>query len=319
MSIISLFLIIVIVASAAIFYVTEPSKHDKLIDERLNALDQTTVLSEENDKILLRQVTFSRIPVVDKFIRRNRVALYLQKLALQADVDWTVGRMAFGILLCIGVGAFLGNWFIAPGLIGWLPGLALGILPVVVLIQKRNLRFRRFMALLPEAVDLMSRCLRSGQGINAAIEVVAAEIPDPLGAEFGQAADEQNFGLPFRESMLNLVSRIPVADLQFLAIAMLVQKETGGNLVEILEKTSHLLRERLRVKGELRVRTAQGRFAGYVLCALPIAVYFGMNLINPGYGQILFEDPSGRKWMMTAAVLMVLGVLVIRKVVNVKV
>ena len=319
MSIVSLFLIIMIVAFAAIFYVTEPSKEDKLINARLAALDRRAALIEDSDKTILRQVTFSRIPAVDKFLRRNRLALFLQRLLVQADVTWTVGRMVFATLLCTGVGALLGNWWITSGLLGWLPGLVLGALPVLILVKMRARRFHLFSARLPEAVDLMSRCLRSGQAIAAAIQVVATEVPDPLGAEFQHAFDEQSFGLPFRESMLNLVSRIPVADLQFLVTAMLVQKETGGNLMEILDKTSHMLRERLRVKGEVQVRTAQGRFTGWILCLLPFAIFFGMNLLSPGYAQILFEDPSGRKWVAIAAVMMVLGVTLIRRIVNVKV
>jgi len=319
MSIVTLFFIVMIVAFAAIFYVTEPSKEDKLINARLVALDRSDLFKEDEDNSILRQVTLSRIPAVDKFLRRNKVALYLQRLLVQADVTWTVGRVLFATLLCIGLGALVGNWWIAPGVLGWMAGIALGGVPLLVLKQMRAARFRRFSDLLPQAVDLMSRCLRSGQALSSAIDVVAAEMPDPLGAEFQHASDEQNFGLPFRESMLNLASRVPVTDLQFLVTAMLVQKETGGNLVEILDKTSHLLRERLKVKGQLSVRTAQGRFTGWILCLLPFAIYFGLNLINPGYGKILFEDPAGQKWLEIAAALMVIGMFLIRKVVNIKI
>lgn len=319
MSIVSLFFIVMIVAFAAMFYFTEPSKEDKLINARLVALDQRARMDEDDENTILRQVTFSRIPAVDRFLRRNKLALTLQKLLVQANVPWTVGRVAFATLLCVGVGAFVGNWWIAPGLLGWLPGLALGAVPVLILAQMRARRFRRFADLLPQAVYLMSRCLRSGQALSSAIEVVAGEIPEPLGTEFQHAFDEQSFGLPFRESMLNLVARIPIADLQFLVTAMLVQKETGGNLVEILDKTSNLLRERLKVKGQMKVRTAQGRFTGWILCLLPFAIFFGMNLISPGYGQILFEDPSGQKWVTIAAVMMVIGIFLIRRVVNIKV
>ena len=319
MSIVSLFFIVMIVTFAAIVYVTEPSKEDKLVDARLNAFDRNVVLSEDSDKNILRQVIFSRVPAVDRFLRRNKLASYLQTLLRQANVTWTVGRVVFATLLCVGVGAFLGNWWIAPGVLGWLPGIVLGALPVITLVQIRNRRFSRFAVLLPEAVDLMSRCLRSGQALASTIEIVATEIPDPLGSEFQRASDEQNFGLPFRESLLNLVLRIPVPDLQFLVTAMLVQKETGGDLVEILDKTSHLLRERLRVKGEMRVRTAQARFSGWILCLLPFAIFFGMNLLSPGYGNILFDDPTGRKWISAAVVMMVIGIVLIRRVVNVKV
>jgi tight adherence protein B len=319
MSIVSLFFIIMIVAFAAMFYFTEPSKEDKLVNARLVALDRRAHLNDDSENSILRQVTFSRIAAVDTFLRRNRFALYLQRLLVQADVTWTVGRVVFATLLCIGVGALLGNWWIAPGLLGWLPGIALGALPILGLVKMRDRRFHRFTDLLPQAVDLMSRCLRSGQALPSAIEVVGVEMSKPLGTEFQRAADEQSFGLPFRESMLNLVGRIPVADLQFLVTAMLVQKETGGNLVEILDKTSHMLRERLRVKGQMRVRTAQGRFTGWILCLLPVATFFGMNLINPGYGQILFETPTGQKWMEIAVGLMLIGVFLIRRVVNIKV
>ena len=316
MSLVSLFFIVMIVAFAAVFYLAEPSKEDKMVDSRLIAAGQRAVHSgEDNDKIILRQVTFSRVAFIDRFLSQNRLALYMQTLLVQADVSWTVGRLVFATLLCIGVGAFLGNWWIAPGLLGWLAGILLGTLPIVILVQIRNRRLARFAALLPEAVDLMSRCLRSGQALVSALEVVAAEIPDPLGTEFRHASDEQNFGLPFRESMLNLVNRIPIPDLQFLVTAMLVQKETGGNLVEILDKTSRLLRERARVKGEMKVKTAQARFTGWILCLLPFAIFCGMNLMSPGYGRVLFEDPSLRKWTTIAAGLMAIGIFLIRKVV----
>jgi tight adherence protein B len=319
MSIITLFFIVMLVAFATMFYVTEPSKDDKRINARLVALNRSELFNEEDENSIVRQVTFSRIAAIDRFLRRNRFALYLQKLLVQADVTWTVGRVVFTTLLCIGFGALLGNWWIASGLLGWLSGLVLGSLPVLVLLKKRARRFRLFTALLPQAVDLMSRCLRSGQALPSAIEVVAVEIPAPLGTEFQYASDEQNYGLPFRESMLNLVMRIPVPDLQFLVTAMLLQKETGGNLVEILEKTSQLLRERQKVNGQLKVRTAQGRFTGWILCLLPFAIFIGMNLISPGYGQILFDDPSGQRWVEIAAVLMVVGIVLIRRLVNVKV
>ena len=131
-------------------------------------------------------------------------------------------------------------------------------------------------------------------------------------------ADEQSFGLPFREAMANLSRRVPVADLQFLVTAILVQKETGGNLAQILDKTSHVIRERVRVGGQLRIRTAQGRLTGWILCALPFVMFIGMNFLHPGYGKALFEDPLGQKLVTYAGGAMVIGIVVIRKIVNVK-
>jgi tight adherence protein B len=164
----------------------------------------------------------------------------------------------------------------------------------------------------------MSRALQAGQALQSAVENVAQEADEPLGSEFRRAFDEQSFGLPFRESIVNLGRRVPAADLQFLITAILVQKETGGNLVQILEKTSHVLRERIRVEGEVRIRTVQGRITGWILCVLPFAIFIGMNFLNPGYGRVLFEDPAGQTMVAYAGVLMVLGMFVINRIVKIK-
>lgn len=314
----SIFLIVLVAAFAALVFFTEPSKTDKLIHSRLASLDRKSAFIELDDAGIVKEITFSTIPGLDRFLRQNRFAIGLQLLIEQANVDWTVGRFVFISLTAIFFGAALGNWWISAGLVGWTPGVVLGAAPYVFLLQKRNMRFRRFTSLLPAAIDLMSRSLRAGQSLPAALELVAQEVEDPVGSEFRRATDEQNFGLPFRESMLNLSRRVPVADLQFLITAILVQKETGGNLAILLDKTSNVIRERVRVEGQLRIRSAQGRITGWILCALPFAMYFVMNIVSPGYGKILFEDPRGQKWVAYAAVLMVLGIFSIRRIVSVK-
>ncbi|HEX7422890.1 MAG TPA: type II secretion system F family protein [Terriglobales bacterium] len=314
----SIFLIVLVAAFAALVFFTEPSKTDKLIHSRLASLDRKSAFIELDDAGIVKEITFSTIPGLDRFLRQNRFANGLQLLIEQANVDWTVGRFVFISLTAIFFGAALGNWWISAGLVGWTPGVVLGAAPYVFLLQKRNMRFRRFTSLLPAAIDLMSRSLRAGQSLPAALELVAQEVEDPVGSEFRRATDEQNFGLPFRESMLNLSRRVPVADLQFLITAILVQKETGGNLAILLDKTSNVIRERVRVEGQLRIRSAQGRITGWILCALPFAMYFVMNIVSPGYGKILFEDPRGQKWVAYAAVLMVLGIFSIRRIVSVK-
>jgi len=317
-TLISIFFIILITTFAVVAFFTEPSKTDKLIHSRLVSLDRKRVSSGDDEPGIVREVRLSTIPAFDKFLRSNRFAIGLQLLIEQCDVQWTVGRVVFSTLLIICLGASLGNWWIGPGLLGWAPGLALGAAPYLFLLQKRKLRLRRFSELLPEAIDLMSRGMRAGQALPATVETVAQESDDPLRSEFRRAADEQSFGLPFRESMVNLSRRVPLADLQFLVTAILVQKETGGNLAQILDKTSHVIRERVRVSGQMRIRTAQGRLTGWILCGLPFAMFIAMNFVHPGYGRVLFEDPLGQKMVAYAAVLMVIGVLVIRRIVDVK-
>jgi tight adherence protein B len=318
-TILSIFFIVLIAVFAVVALVTEPSKADKLIHARLVALDRAAASSGSGDEPgIVKEITFSTIPAFDQFLRHNRAAIGLQLLIAQCDLKWTVGRMIFTTLLLICVGAALGNWWIGSGLLGWLPGLALGSTPYLLLLQKRKRRSRRFAELLPEAIDLMSRGLRAGQALPATIETVAQECDDPLRSEFRRAADEQSFGLPFREAMLNLSRRMPAPDLQFLVTAILVQKETGGNLAQILDKTSLVIRERVRVAGQMRIRTAQGRLTGWILVGLPFVIFIGLNIVQPGYGKVLFETPLGQKFVTYAAIGMVFGILMIRRIVNVR-
>jgi tight adherence protein B len=318
-TILSIFFIVLIAAFAVVALVTEPSKADKLIHARLVSLDRTPASSASSDEPgIVKEITFSTIPAFDQFLRHNRAAVGLQLLIAQCDLKWTVGRVIFTTLLLICVGAALGNWWIGSALLGWLPGLALGSAPYLLLLQKRKRRARRFAELLPEAIDLMSRGLRAGQALPATIETIAQECDDPLRSEFRRAADEQSFGLPFREAMLNLGRRMPAPDLQFLVTAILVQKETGGNLAQILDKASHVIRERVRVAGQMRIRTAQGRLTGWILVGLPFVIFIGLNIVQPGYSKVLFESPLGQKFVIYAAIAMVFGILMIRRIVNVR-
>jgi tight adherence protein B len=268
---------------------------------------------------IVKEIRFSNIPAIDQFLRHNHLSLRLQALLDQSAVPWTVGRFLFLSLGSIAVGAVLGNFWIASGLLGWAPGLLLGLLPYAYVARKRSARFKQFGTLLPEAIDMMSRGLRAGQALPATVELVGAEISDPVGSEFRRAAEEQTFGLPFRESMLNLGRRVPIQDLQFVITAILVQKETGGNLAEILEKTSRLIRERVRIQGQMRIHSAQARATGWVLCSMPFALFAVMNLLNPGYARVLLTVPMGQHMVEGGLVLMGIGVLIIRRLVQVEV
>src|SRR5258706_8599506 len=256
MTIVTIFFIVLITAFAVVMFFTEPSKEDKQIHSRLVSLDRVSVSSGEEDPGIVREVTFSTIPAFDAFLRGNRFAIGLHLLIEQSNVQWTVGRVIFSTLVLIGVGAMLGNWWIAPGFIGWLPGLALGTAPYFFLLHKRKKRLQRFSELLPEAIDLMVRGLRSGQAIAATVENVAQESDEPLRSEFRRTADEQSFGLPFRESMLNLSRRVPVPDLQFLVTAVFLPKKNCGGICLILGNNSHLNRDPMDVVGLSTNRTA---------------------------------------------------------------
>lgn len=319
MSAITVFLIVLVATFAAVALFTEPSAADRRIHARLVALDKKVVSTPDDAEEIVKQVRFSSIRVIDEFLQHNRMCQRLQALLDQSAVGGTVGRFIFASLGSVAVGAALGNWWIASGMLGWAPGLLLGLAPYVYVLRKRSARFRKFGILLPEVIDMMSRGLRAGQALPATIEMVAGDLPDPVGPEFRRAADEQSYGLPFREAMLNLSRRVPNQDLQFVITAILVQKETGGNLAEILDKTSRLIRERIRLQGQMRIHSAQARATGWVLSVMPFAIFAVMNFLNPGYARILFTEPLGQKMVGGALILMTIGVLMIRRIVRVRV
>lgn len=316
---VSIFFIVLIAVFAVLVFFTEPSRTDKLINARLVSLDKKLGSGAADEFGIVKEITYSTIPALDRFLRSNPVAKKLQLLIEQSESKWTVGRYIFATLLIVFLGAIVGNWWIAPGLMGWVPSVALAVLPYFYLVYKRDHRLRKFGQMLPAAIDLMSRGLRAGQALPATIETIANEAEDPVRTEFRRAADEQAFGLPFREALLNLNNRVPLPDLQFLVTAILVQKETGGNLAQVLDKSAHVIRERERVEGQMRIRSAQGRLTGLILVLLPFALFVLMNFVSPGYERVLFEEPLGRKFVVWAMVLMAFGILIIRRIVNVKV
>lgn len=318
MSIISIFLILLVAVFATIAYFTEPSESEKRTQSRMAGLGRPTHQDDDTQGEIIKRVTFSRIGWLDEQLKQNKPALQLHLWLEQAKLPWTVGRFFFYSACLVVVGALIGNWWIPVGIIGWIPGIVLGFMPLAWVGYKRAQRFRRFNGLLPEAVDLIARSLRAGQSLTSALLTVAEEIDDPLGPEFQLAADEMNFGLPFREAMSHLLERFPVRELHFLLSAMLVQRETGGNLPELLDKTAAVLRSRIHLQQKVRVYTAQGRMTGAVLLALPFAAFVLTNLLRPGYTLPLFETELGHKLIYGTLISMALGTFFIRRIIEVK-
>jgi len=317
MSMITVFLILLVAVFATLFLLLEPSERDKRIQERLSGLDHR--FTEEGDQTeIIRRVTFSRIAWIDRILRETKSALQLQTILDQARMKWTVGRFFFYSACAMLVGAVIGNLLIPVGFVGWIPGLALGLAPLGWVLYRRSARFRRFNLQLPDAVDLIARSLRAGHSLPSALVTVSEEVADPLGTEFRQCADEMSFGLPFREALVNLFRRFPLPDLQFLIAAILVQKETGGNLAELLDKTAAVLRSRIQLQQKVRVYTAQGRMTGAILIALPFVSFILLNIVRPGYTAPLFETETGRKMIYGTIVSMALGTIFIRRIIQIK-
>jgi tight adherence protein B len=234
-------------------------------------------------------------------------------------VRWWVSSVVAYSLACAAGGALVSALFTSSFVLPLLSGVALGFAPTGYLMIMRGQRFAQCTKILPDAVDLMARSLRAGHALNSALEMVSSDIAEPLSSEFRTVYEEQSLGLPLRDALDNLLQRIPSADLEFLAAALLLQKETGGNLAQILDKTSSLMRDRVRLRGQIRTHTAQARVSGWVLGVLPFVMFVAMNLLNPGYESILLNDPIGIKLIYAGFVMLGVGALVIRKIVDIQI
>jgi tight adherence protein B len=316
MSVITIFVILLVAVFATVAYFVEPSEADKRTRERLAALSRPAI--EEFEEQIVKEVTFSRFAVVNRFLQHNKVALKLHLMIEQANLSWTVSRFFFYSAVLMIAGGTIGRLWIPLGFVGWIPGLLLGALPLAWVSYKRSVRINRLITTLPDAVDLMSRALRTGYALPSSLVMVADEMSDPLGPEFRRTADELNYGLPFREALLNLAHRFPVSDLHILVTAILVQKETGGNLVELLDKIAGVLRSRVHLQQKVRVHTAQGRITGGILVALPFVLFLALNLVKPGYSDPLFESDTGLHMVYGALAGMAVGIILIRRIIDIQ-
>jgi tight adherence protein B len=200
-----------------------------------------------------------------------------------------------------------------------LSGLLFGATPFVYVLHKRSKRFQKFEEELPEALNLMVSALRAGHSLVAALGLVGSESPDPIGGEFKICCDEQNYGVELRTAMDNLISRVPLQDLRIVTTAILIQKESGGNLAEVLDKTAHIIRERFRLKRQVRIHTAQGRLTGWILSFLPIVLGIGLYFVDPDHLSLLWKREIGIKLLYASAGMTITGALIIRKIVNMEV
>ena len=317
MSLILLFLLLLILMFGVLVYLLKPTAMEKAVEDQLASIAEVHAVPRDRVTILKERAV--RSTAVEKLAQRLPWSPSASRLIKQAGKNWSLGSVSVFSLIAglaaYGLASLVNASFIASILIG----VAVGSAPYVYLHILRKVRFRRFNDLLPEAVDLMSRGLRAGHSIQAVLEMVGNEIADPVGIEFRALHKEQTLGLPIREAMMGLIERMPMDDMRFLATAILLQKESGGNLAQILDKTSAVIRERARLRGQLRIYTAQGRITGWILGAAPFVMFGLISLINHEYEKSLFSDPFGLKMVYFGLGLMVIGILAIRKIIDIKV
>jgi tight adherence protein B len=268
---------------------------------------------------LARDEMLSSVPAVHRLMMHWSWSVRLQERISQAGLTMKAGKLILiSACLCLGTTVVVGL-FIPMFPVGILIGLCIGLIPYGVVMYLRQKRLRAFEERFPEALDLLGRAVRAGHAFTTGLEMIAKESPDPIASEFRTTFEEQNFGLPLRDALLNMTERIPSIDVRFFVTALLIQKETGGNLAEILDGLSRVIRDRFRIYREVRVRTAQGRLTAGILIALPVFMMLVLMVMNPNYVGVLFHDPKGVLALTIAGIMQVIGSLVIWKIIHIEV
>jgi tight adherence protein B len=287
--------------------------------QRLNDALLHSAHVQDVEVILARNELLSEIPWLNRTLLRLQTALQLKRMLDQADLQITPSRLGmFSMMAAIfaGLAVSVVNASIVLIIVG---ALAAASLPFVHVWWKRKKRFEEFLEHLPDALELMSRALSAGHAFPESLHMVSAEMPEPIAGEFRKTYEEQNLGLSLKLALENLTQRIPLLDLRMCVTAVLIQRETGGNLGEILEKVAYTIRERFRIMGDLKTLTTSSRLSAWLLCGLPIFVAFAVTYLNPDYMAVLWRDPRGHYLIGTALIMQVTGMLIVRKILDIKI
>jgi len=272
------------------------------------------------DKLsILKQRRYSASPALDQALRRIPQTALIERLLLQAGARWTVAQFLAGSGAALVAGLLLPLFWhmpIVPSLS--VPAGAL-LLPYGWLLRVRAARLHKLEEQLPETADFLGRALRAGHSFANVLQMVGDELPDPIAGEFKFAYEEINYGVPMNEALHNLAMRVPLTDLRYLVIAVLIQRESGGNLAEVLGNISRLIRARLRLLAQVRVMSAEGRMSAWILGLLPLGVLALMMLTNPAYVKVLWTDPAGVTLTWYALTMAAGGVIWMRKVIRIRV
>jgi len=287
------------------------------LERRLQELAQPSAVPDESS-IVLRPAE-GPVPLVERAIRGTRAGSRLATLIEQAGVRTTPGAIVLISLLLAVLFALVGLLLLrVPAALLVLVPLGAAA-PVLWLVQRRSSRLKTFEEQFPEALDLVSRAIRAGHSFQTALGMVADELKPPVGPEFRKMFDQQNFGLPVREALEGLAARVPIVDVKFFVTAVTIQRDSGGNLAEILDSLSSVVRERFKIKRQVRVHTAHGRITGLVLLALPVFLAIALSAINPDHMRPLFQERMGQTMIVATIVMQTIGFVWIRRVIRIEV
>ncbi|MGH9841302.1 MAG: type II secretion system F family protein [Blastocatellia bacterium] len=305
--------------SAYLIVTRKTAQQRAQVNQRLSDVLAFTADSPDPAVQIAREDLMSEIPLLNRLLGDLPTATRLKLLIEQANLDLTVTKL----LMFSGVAGLLG--FLAASAV--MPLLAIELMaaglaacaPFLHVLYRRRKRLNRFLADLPEALELMSRALAAGHAFSETLKMISEEMHDPIAMEFRRAYEEHNLGLSPKLALENLATRIPLLDLRICITAIQIQRETGGNLGEILERVATTIRERFRILEDLKTLTSQSRISAWVLCAMPAFIAIMMTVINPDYMSVLWNDPRGQKLIALAIAMQIMGMLMVRKIINIKI
>ncbi|MDT3708256.1 MAG: type II secretion system F family protein [Thiobacillus sp.] len=289
----------------------------KRIQHRLQAMSAGSAVSAESS--IVKQRLLSEMPTLERQLLRIPRVQHIDRLLVQSGLNWSVAKFA-GLTLLLAVVVLIAGvvlhfyWlFIVLGMA------AVATLPFLYVLKARNKRIHTIESQLPDALELMSRALRAGHSFPSSLEMVATEAPNPIAGEFKVTFDEVNYGIPMQDALMNMTTRIASSDLRYFVVAVLIQRETGGNLAELLDNLAKLMRERFKLLGQIRVLSAEGRLSAWILSLLPFVLAGVINIIHPKFLAVLWEDPVGLKFIYAALIMMLLGIMWMRKIIKIRV
>jgi tight adherence protein B len=289
------------------------------LDKRLRDVSFSDLAGEGEESSVLRKMVEGPMPVVDKFVKESRQGSGLARLIEQSGVQTTPSGLMLVTVVSAAVAGLLTALFVNRPYATPIAACVGAMLPIFYIMNRRTRRLNRFEEQFPEALDLLSRAVRAGHAFQTAMGMVADELADPVGPEFKKAFDRQNFGLPLRDALNELSERIGNLDVRFFVTAVLIQRETGGNLAEILDNLAYVIRERFKIRRQIRVHTAHGRFTAWVLLSLPAALAVALTFINPDHMALLFHEHMGQMMILGAIVMQTIGYFWIRQVIKIEV
>jgi len=287
------------------------------LELRLHALSSTRDRTPETQ--LLRQRMLSELPMMERYLQSLPRMRALDRFILQSGLNWTVSRLLLG---CLAVGV-VGWTAMMMGahqtfLVGAMAGMVLGAAPLMYLQFKRSKRMGKIERQLPDALDLIGRALRAGHAFSSALKMVGEEMVEPVAGEFRTVHDEINFGVSLQQALAHLSERVPLTDLRYFVVAVLIQRDSGGNLTEILSNLSRLIRERLKLLARVRVLSSEGRMSAWILCLMPFFLAGIINAANPEFMSPLWTDPIGITIVQYMLTLMLIGAVIMRKIIKVR-